>query len=217
MKDMELQRQNMVESQVRTADVTDRRIVRAMLALPRENFVAAAQAPIAYIDKDIQVGPGRYLMNARVLAKLVQLAGIDAGERVLEIGAATGYATALLASLAKEVVAVEPDGMLAARARAALSDNRIANARLIEAPLQEGAPKDGPFDVIFICGQVAELPSHLGEQLAPEGRLVAVVGPAGSGKACIYRKLGAGLSGRIAFDASLPLLAGFERARSFVF
>lgn len=217
MKDVELQRLNMVESQVRTADVTDRRIVRAMLALPREKFVPATHAPIAYMDKDIQVGPGRYLMNARVLAKLVQLAGLEAGDRVLEIAAGTGYATALLASLAKEVVGVEPDGMLAARARAALSELKIGNARIIEAPLQEGAPKDGPFNVIFIGGRIGELPAHLGDQLAPEGRLVTVLSSAGTGKACVYKKLASGLASRIAFDAALPQLPGFERAKSFVF
>ena len=217
MKDVELQRQNMVESQVRTADVTDRRIVRAMLALPRETFVPAAQASVAYMDKDIQVGAGRFMMNPRVLAKLVQLAGIDTGDRVLEIGAGTGYATLLLASLAKEVVGIEPDGIMAAKARAAIAERSVANARIIEAPLRDGAPSEGPFDVIFVGGQVTDQPTNFADQLASGGRLVAVVGPSGAGKACLYRKLDGGLSGRAAFDASLPLLPGFERVKSFVF
>ncbi|KAB2851692.1 MAG: protein-L-isoaspartate O-methyltransferase [Hyphomicrobiaceae bacterium] len=207
----------MVESQVRPADVTDRRILRAMLALPRERFVAPTQAPLAYMDKDIEVGPGRYLMNARVLAKLVQLAGVEAEDRVLEIGAGTGYSTALLAALAKDVVAVEPDGMLAGKARAILAELKIGNAGIIEAPLQQGAPEDGPYDVVFVSGQVAEFPQHFGEMLAPDGRLVVVVGAAGAGKACLYRKLASGVTGRIAFDASLPILPEFERAKTFVF
>ena len=217
MKDVELQRQNMVESQVRTADVTDRRIVRAMLALPRETFVPAAQASVAYMDKDIQVGAGRFMMNPRVLAKLVQLAGIDTGDRVLEIGAGTGYATLLLASLAKEVVGIEPDGIMAAKARAAIAERSVANARIIEAPLRDGAPSEGPFDVIFVGGQVTDQPTNFADQLASGGRLVAVVGPSGAGKACLFRKLDGGLTGRAVFDASLPLLPGFERVKSFVF
>jgi protein-L-isoaspartate(D-aspartate) O-methyltransferase len=217
VNDVQLQRQNMVESQVRTADVTDRRILRAMLTLPRDKFVPAALVPLAYMDKDIEVGPGRYLMNARALAKLIQLAGVEAVDRVLEIGSGTGYVTALLAALAKEVVAVEPDGMLAARARSALAELKIGNAKVLEAPLQEGAPKDGPFEVVFVGGQVAEIPKHFEVLLAPQGRLVAVIGQPGAGKACLYRKLAAGLTGRIAFDATLPPLPGFERAKTFVF
>lgn len=217
MNEVEIQRHNMVESQVRTADVTDRRIIRAMAALPREIFVLPAQAPLAYMDKDIQVGSGRYLINARVLAKLVQLCDIEPKDRVLEIGAGTGYATAVLSSLAAEVIGIEPDGMLAARARAALSERHVGNARILEAPLVEGAPKDGPFDVIIFGGQIAEVPVRISEQLAANGRLVAVVGSVGSGKACLYRKLDSGLSGRPMFDAILPQLPGFERAKAFVF
>lgn len=120
--DYAIQRKNMVESQVRPSDVTDRRIIRAMLELPRERFVAPTLRPLAYIDGSVPLGRGRELMHVRTLAKLVQAADIEPGSVVLVVGAGTGYAAAVLARMAGRVVALEQDSSFADEARAALAE-----------------------------------------------------------------------------------------------
>src|SRR5262245_4114014 len=145
MTDFLQQRINMVESQVRPSDITDRRIIRAMLELPREDFVPDAVRAMAYMDDALQVAPSRdgagarYLLPPRTLAKLIQLAEIDASARVLDVGPATGYSAALLAKLAAQVVALEVDDGLCATLKENLQRLGLANVSVMLGALATGA------------------------------------------------------------------------------
>jgi protein-L-isoaspartate(D-aspartate) O-methyltransferase len=160
--------------------------------------------------------PGRSLLPPRAFAKLVQLAEIEAGDTVLDVGCATGYSTAILARLAKAVVAVEVDTALAATATAALRHLGVANALVVEGPLPAGAPSHAPFAAIVLCGSVPEVPAGLLEQLKDGGRLVALVGER-FGRAQVWRRSGKMFDSRPAFDAGAPALPGFAREPAFTF
>jgi protein-L-isoaspartate(D-aspartate) O-methyltransferase len=216
--DYQAVRANMVESQVRTNKVTDPGIIAALQSLPRERFVPPALRGIAYVDEDLALGHGRWLMEPMVLARLLQSAGIGPADRVLEIGSGTGYATACLARLASRVIGLEPVTAHAARARTLLAELETANAEIVEAPLAAGAPASGPFDVILFSGGVAAIPAAFKTQLAEGGRLVAVVRRAtGLGQATLMLRIGDSHSSRILFDAATPLLPEFAPQESFVF
>jgi protein-L-isoaspartate(D-aspartate) O-methyltransferase len=223
MVDSKEQRLNMVESQVRPSDVTDRRIVRAMLEVPREAFLPAGLRALAYMDEAVPVRRGgdraeaRCLLAPRVFAKLVQLADITEGSAVLDVGCATGYSTAILARLAARVVAVESDEALAASAAAALRDLGIANATVAPGPLAAGAPAHGQFAAILLEGAVPEVPQVLLDQLADGGRLVGVIAQGGVGRAQVHQRTGKTFDARAAFDADAPPLPGFAREAGFVF
>jgi protein-L-isoaspartate(D-aspartate) O-methyltransferase len=220
MADYAVQRSNMVESQVRTADVTDRRILRAMLEVPREAFAPGAAEPMAYADAHLPVSDGatqRFLLAPRTLAKLIQLLEIDAGDAVLDVGCASGYSTAILARLAGRVVGVEPDPQLAARARETLSAQRIDNAVVLAGSVVGGAPDEGPFDAILINGSMARRPEELFDQMKDGGRLAAILADGPVGKATVWHRRGAVIDGRPAFDAGAPALAAFDKAAGFFF
>jgi protein-L-isoaspartate(D-aspartate) O-methyltransferase len=222
MTDITLQRLNMVESQVRTSDVTDRRIIKAMLEVPRERFVSPALASMAYMDEDLPVAQGdgngaRTLLAPRTFAKLVQLADIGPDAVVLDVGCATGYSTAVLAKIASRVVAVEVDRGLAETARKVLRELDIANATVVEGPLVEGASAQAPFEVILLNGSIQAVPPALLEQLEDGGRLLAVLFDAGVARAQVWRRTGKSFDARPAFDAGAGLLPGFERPAGFVF
>jgi protein-L-isoaspartate(D-aspartate) O-methyltransferase len=221
MTDRKQQRLNMVESQVRPSDVTDRRIVRAMLEVPREAFVPPALEALAYMDAALPVAPpadgapAPSLLAPRTFAKLVQLAEIGDGSVVLDVGCATGYSTAVLARLAKAVVAVECRDALAKRAAETLRQQRVSNAVVIEGALEEGAPAHAPFDVILLNGAVEQVPDALLGQLKDGGRLVVVLANGALGRAHIWRRHGNVFDARPAFDAGAELLPGFARQVEF--
>lgn len=223
MTDFQLQRLNMVESQVRPSDITDRRIIRAMLELPREIFAPDAVRAMAYMDGALPVtsrGDGRavrYLLAPRVFAKLVQLAEIEPDSTVLDVGCATGYSTAVLARLASKVAAVECDEDLANRAERTLASLGIANVTVVRGPLSTGAPAQAPFDAILLNGAVPAVPPALLEQLRDGGRLVTVVADARLGRAQVFQRSGRSSDARTVFDAGAEPLPGFERAAGFVF
>lgn len=217
MTDAARQRTNMVENQILTSDVTDRRILQAMGALPRERFVPAAWAALAYMDEAVPLSvAGRMLMAPRVFAKLLQLAEIGQGDRVLDVGGGSGYSTAVLANIAKSVVGLECDARLAEEARLNIAALGLANASIVEGALPAGAANDGPYDAIVLEGSIATSPEALLDELKDGGRLVAVARKDGGlGKATIWRRLGRSYDQWTAFDAAAPELPGFEPALAF--
>jgi protein-L-isoaspartate(D-aspartate) O-methyltransferase len=216
-------RLNMVEGQLRTNKVTDEAVLDGFLTTPRGRFVPSNLRGIAYVDDDIPLGNGRFLVEPLVLARLLQLAEIGKDDKVLEIGCASGYATAILAKIAASVVAVESDPQLAAAARANLQALGIGNVQLQEAAMTAGWRAGAPYNVILINGAVGEIPASISEQLAEGGRLVTVTeGSAGPvearcGSAVLMTRAEGKLSNRPAFDATVEMLPGFARRPAFVF
>lgn len=218
MIDYAVSRRNMVESQIRTNKVTDSGLLAVMAELPRECFVPEPLRGVAYVDEDIPLGGGRYLMEPMVLARLLQAAAVQPEDVVLDIGCATGYSAAVLARLANTVVALESHSELAARATATLADLGIDNAVVVEGPLKEGYAKQAPYDVIFIGGAVPRIPRVIADQLGEGGRLVAVVAAeAAIGRGTLVTRVGGILSDRPVFDAGTPLLPEFAPEPGFVF
>lgn len=221
MIDHATQRLNMVESQVRPSDVTDRRITRAMRDIPREEFVPGRLKSIAYADEHLSVsdtgGNRRYILAPRLLAKLIQLLRIEPDALVLDIAPATGYSTALLARLAQTVIALEEDPRLAERAQATLTALGTDNAVVITGPISAGAPDEGPYDAILLNGAVTDVPPALLDQLKDGGLLAAVSIENGVGRATLWARHGMTFDRRAAFDASTPYLPGFEPKAGFSF
>src|SRR5471032_2161290 len=214
-------RRTMVDTQVRTSDVTDLRLVAAMLDLPRERFVPQDKMAIAYLDFDIPVTelvqPVRRLLKPMVIAKLIQAADVGVTDCVLDIGCATGYSSALLGRLAGSVIALEEDASLAQIAGKTLTALGAANVTVATGPLTAGWPAGGPYDVIILEGATEFVPVGLRGQLKDGGRLVCVLGRGPAGKAMLFRSLEGELSGRTIFDAAAPVLPGFTQTPEFVF
>ena len=222
MIDAALQRKNMVESQVRPSDMSDRRVIRAMLEVPREAFVPEALRSIAYMDSELPLAhagagrPPRAMMAPRTLAKLLQLAEFNETDVVLDIGAGTGYSSAVIARIVKRVVALEEDEALALEAAKTLGAVGVGSVAVVQEQLAIGAPNEGPYDVIVMEGAVADVPDRILDQLKDGGRLVAIVAASGFGQAKVWRRLGASFDSRVGFDAGGPLLPGFGKAAEFV-
>ena len=223
MIDFNRLRQSMVDSQIRPNDVTDLRIIGAMLDVPRERFVPASRADLAYLDDDLPLndvsagGTQRFLMEPMILAKLIQALDLSEHDRVLDVGCATGYSAALLRQLAAEVVAIESDPQLADAARRALGDLGMTRIQILNRALQDGAPEQGLYDAILLNGSVESVPDALLDQLKEGGRLVAVIRSGPLGRATLYLRTGGAVSSRPLFDAGVPTLPGFELPRGFVF
>jgi protein-L-isoaspartate(D-aspartate) O-methyltransferase len=221
MTDFAHARRMMVEGQVRTNDVTEPRLLAAMLALPREAFVPSTSTDVAYLDRDLPVqGSGataRCLLKPMVLAKLIQAAAVSESDRVLDVACATGYSSAVLAHLASQVVALEEDAVLARAAEDTLRALGIANVAVRTGPLIAGAPADGPYDVILLNGTAEIVPQALCTQLRDGGRLVCVLSHGAVARAMLYQSIAGDISGRAIFDAAAPLLPGFTRPAAFVF
>ena len=211
-------RQNMVESQVRTNKVTDARLVDALLKVPRERFVPEKLRGVAYVDEDLPLGGARYLLEPMVLARLLQTAQIKPTDRILDVAPGTGYSSAVLAPLARSVVALEQDARLAEQARSTLDALMLSNVTVVTGDHAAGVAKSAPYDVILLNGAVAGLPPALKAQLADGGRLVAVIkAERGLGQATLFTRVGEAVSSRVIFDAGTPLLPGFIPQESFVF
>lgn len=217
MMDFEMARDLMIDGQLKPNQVNDPRILDAFRAVPRELFVPAALKGVAYIDEDMEVAPGRYLLEPLVLARMLQAANPGPQDVALDLGAATGYSAAILAQLAGAVVAVEEDQELVDRATGTLLDLRYDSVVVVKSPLTQGWAEQAPYDVIIINGMVEEVPQALLDQLNENGRLVVVENDRGVGKAMLYVKEGGVVGRRELFDAASPLLPGFVKPRGFVF
>jgi protein-L-isoaspartate(D-aspartate) O-methyltransferase len=215
MTDFAAARQFMVEGQVRTVDVTDRRITGAMLELQRERFVPPASAGLAYLDLDLPIGDARRLIKPMVLARFIQLADIAPTDHVLDVACATGYGAAVLSQVAGSVVALEEDKRLAAFAEGALAG--LPNVTLATGPLTAGWPAAAPYDAIIVEGATEVVPHNLCEQLKDGGRLVCVLGSGPDARAMLYRRSGDDFGGRPLFNSAAPLLPGFAKTPVFAF
>jgi protein-L-isoaspartate(D-aspartate) O-methyltransferase len=211
-------RHNMVESQIRTNQVTAAAVLQTLDEVPRELFVPKHLRGVAYQDEDIDLGGGRTLMEPVVFARLLQAARISPTDVVLDIGCANGYSAAVLARLASTVVAVECDPELAARTGALLAQLSVDNVAVIQGSLADGDAAHGPYQVIVIEGAVAQIPEMLLGQLADGGRLIAVVnGEPSFGKATLILRTGDVFSRREVFEAAISPLPGFQAKPRFVF
>ena len=215
-------RTKMVDSQLRTENVTDYGVLAAMGAIPREVFVPPHQRALAYLDRDIPIrsggdGPPRYLMEPAPFARLLQLAEIGSNDLVLDIGCGGGYSAAVIARLARFVVGLESDATLAAEASHRLNKLGVSNAKVALGALESGRPGDGPYDVIVVEGAVEVLPASLFGELKEGGRLVAVVGYGRSGVATLCTKSDNQIGRRAAFNADVRPLPGFAKSPAFVF
>ena len=210
----EQMRRAMVASQLRTTGVNDPRVVTAMGAVPRERFVPADRASTAYADALIPLAGGRALSSPMALGRMLTEAHLTGSEKVLVVGAATGYAAAVAARLAGKVVALEEDAELAANARQALADSDVD---VVEGPLAAGWAAGGPYDFILIDGAVECVPQALIDQVADGGQLAASILDNGVPRLSVGRVVG-GAFGAIAYsDAAAPVLPGFTKPRGFSF
>ena len=205
----------MVDTQVRPSDVTKFPIIDAMLSVPRELYVPEAKREAAYMGENLELVAGRVLLEARTLAKLLDALNILPSELVLDLGAGLGYSTAIIARLAEAVIGVEADESLAADAQRRLAEEGVDNAMVLKGPLDAGAAKHAPYDVITVQGGVERMPQAVLDQLKEGGRIAAVFMEGSLGVARIGHKAGGKVSWRFLFNASAPVLPGFEKVRGF--
>lgn len=223
MFDFARARKSMVDSQLHTAGVVDAAILDAFSSVPRDAFVPASVKSVAYCDDKVSLGRGRFLLPAMVHAKMLQAAQPQPHEIALDVGCATGYSSAVLARLVSTVIALDSDPAMSGQVEKLCENTGACNVLAVQGPLPDGFKKHGPYDLIMVNGACAEVPLSLVEQLAPEGRMLLVLKPAGqkSASACIVRRQsGVGktaFSSYTLFDALVPYLAGFEPKTEFTF
>ena len=218
-------RKHMVLGQLYTNEIVDPRILAALAEVPREPFLPQALRASAYVDEQLEVSPGRWLLPPLACARLLALAEIQRGDRVLLVGALSGYMAALLAKLAGQVVAVESNAEAVEYARGQMRAMGLSNVEMHSvATLSAGYEARAPYDVIVIAGAVEVIPETLTSQLAANGRMVTVRqvasrpgGSGGLGRGLLVRRLDHKLQYREHFDAAAALLPDFRRPAGFVF
>jgi protein-L-isoaspartate(D-aspartate) O-methyltransferase len=203
-------RDAMVESQLRPQGVSDPAVVEAMRRVPREDYLPSHTRPLAYVDRAVAISDGRFLAPPAVLGQLLTQMMPEPGQRVLVVGAGTGYSAAVLAAMGLEVIALESDPGLAAAARA----HKI---KVVEGPLEDGHAAAAPYDRILIDGAVEYIPDALIAQLADGGRLGAAIVDRGITRLAVGRKAGEAFGTLSIGDAGVPALPGFQRPRAFTF
>jgi protein-L-isoaspartate(D-aspartate) O-methyltransferase len=215
--DFSAARETMVESQIRTADVTEPALLGAFRRTARERFIPQNQMALAYADAEVRYETGRILLRPRDFAKLVQAADIKPTDVVLDLACARGYSTAVLAQISDTVVGLETSVDDVNRATDLLMEAGILNAAVVQGDLKRGASEHGPFNVILLAGAVDSVPEAWFSQLADGGRLAVIVRKGRVGRATIYTKSGQAVGDRVEFDANAPFVEGFAPEASFVF
>ncbi|KIC47454.1 protein-L-isoaspartate O-methyltransferase [Ruegeria sp. ANG-S4] len=215
MTDFAARRLTMVDTQVRPSDVTKFPIIDAMLTVKRENFVPDGQREAAYVEDMVDLGNGRFILEPRTFAKMLDAVNIANDEVVLDIGPALGYSTAIAARMAELVVGVEDNEELATEAQSVLMDEDVDNAIIHTGPLDEGAAEHGPYDVIMIQGGVEQVPQGILDQLKDGGRIACLFMDGELGTVKIGLKSAGRVTWRHAFNASAPVLAAFSVVDAF--
>lgn len=208
-------RETMLDSQIRTNDVTDHAIQAAFKAVPRECFVPKAKTALAYSDVHIDLGDGRFMLRPRDFAKMLDAAQIESTDVVLNIGCGRGYSVAVMSRLAETVVALEQSEEATKRATELLDRCGTSNSAVVQGDFRAGAPEHGPFDVIFVGGSVNSVPQTWLDQLANGGRLIVAVSDGPIARVKVYKKSNDKVGERTTFDAAIPALPGFEAKQTF--
>lgn len=220
IQDFSLARQAMIDSQIHPMGVISEPLLEAFQAVPREMFVPEALASICYCDEDIEIAPGRYLMEPAVLGRMIQALNPNPEQVALTIGSGIGYNAAILSHLVTTVVALEEDLSLIKQAQASWDSLSCCNIVAVTGPQNEGAPVNAPYDIIVVNGSVASVPEEIKKQLTIGGRLVVPVKPASSVMAdviLIERVDDENFVEKSLFSSGTPYLQGFEPAKEFVF
>lgn len=217
--DIERARKAMVDSQVRPSDVTDIRLLKAMGSLPRETFVPANRRGLAYVEKDIPLFADRWLLKPRDFAKLVHSASLRSEDLVLDIACGYGYSCAVMAHLAGVVIGLEVDEEIAAKASERCADLGLDTVAFMTGTLDEGCPKQGPYDAIIVEGGVEKVPDALLSQLKDDGgRMAIILVEDGVGHATLFTKSGGAIGSWRLFETTPPgILPGFNHSAGFVF
>ena len=215
MTDFTARRTMMVDTQVRPSDVTKFPIIDAMLDIRREAFVPIALREAAYIGENLPLGGDRVMLEPRTLDKMLDGLMIEPIHVVLDLGCGLGYSTAVLSKLCDFVVAVEDDDDRATLAQKNLSDHGIDNAAVMTGQLIEGSPKSGPYDIITVQGAVEQVPASLLAQLRDGGRIACIFAEGALGVVRIGHKIDGLVNWRFLFNASAPVLVGFEKEAIF--
>jgi protein-L-isoaspartate(D-aspartate) O-methyltransferase len=208
--DFDAAREAMVESQLRPQGVADPAVLEAMGTIERERFLPSHTRPLAYVDRAVAIGDGRFLSAPAVLGQLITQMKVEPGQRALVVGAGTGYSAAVLSAIGLEVDAVESDPALAAAAR----EMGVSTA---EGPLERGNASRAPYDRILIDGAVEYIPDPIIDQLADGGRLGTAIIDRGITRLIVGRKAGDAFGTLSIGDAGVPPLPGFSRPKAFTF
>lgn len=212
-------RKAMVESQIRANKVIDEQIIDAFSTIPRENFVPKSMRDIAYVDEDISLSSGRYVMEPMVMARLFQALELSSDSSVLVVGTGSAYGAAILSKIVSSVIAIDSRAAMVQKAEQNLAGLEIGNVAVIKAKLQDGYVEESPFDAIFIEGAIEVMPENLVSQLAPGGSIAAVWRPSGSkiGVASLWSRTGTNITRRELFNAQVPVLEEFKAKAGFEF
>jgi protein-L-isoaspartate(D-aspartate) O-methyltransferase len=218
MINTEQARFNMIEQQIRPWDVLDTAVLDLLAQVRREDFVPPAYRSLAFVDSEIPLPEGQCMLAPRVEARLLQDAQVQRHERVLEIGAGSGFMAALLAHRAQTVVSLEVSALLAKMATDNLRRAGMANASVRQMDGAGGLPGEAPFDVIVLSGSVAQVPQALLKQLKVGGRLIGIFGQEPVMNALRVTRLGdAGFQTDMLFETVAPRLSGFDEPSRFSF
>ena len=215
----EVARKAMIDSQIRPNKVIDERVIEAFAAIPREAFVPRSLRDVAYVDEDLSLSGGRFIIEAMVMARLLQALSLKPESNVLLIGAGTGYSAALLSHLCASVIAIDNRGAAVEKAQEILSQMEIGNVAVLKGKLTEGYPGEGPYDAIIIEGGVETMPQALLDQLGPDGQCASIwrSSPSGQGEASIWSRAGGQFVRRSLFNAQVPTLNEFKAKAEFTF
>ena len=207
----------MVDCQIRPSDVTKFPIIKAMLEIPREEFVPDHLREFSYADDHVELARNRVLLAPRTFAKMLDALDIRPDELVLDVGSGLGYSTAVIAQMAEAVVALEEKAEFTRQAASKLSKHLVDNSVAVSGALTEGAPRHGPYDVIVIEGAIHQLPGPLFDQLKVGGRIGTLFSEGVAGRCSIGFRQEASISWRTSFNAGAPVIPGFESHAEFVF
>ena len=209
---------NMIEQQIRPWDVLDQSVLSLLAVVKREDFVPSAYRALAFVDTEVPLPCGQFMLTPKVEARLLQELGVHKHERVLEVGTGSGYMAALLGHKAQQVVSMEIHKELVDMAKANLQRDGTVNVSVRQADGSRGLPEEGPFDVILLSGSVAEVPPQLLAQLKVGGRLAAVVGQLPIMRATLFNRTSEHDFASVElFDTVAPRLLGFDEPTRFSF